>query len=104
MKSGPTDPTIRHDFKGLVMAAPPESTDLMSWCDSIKGSITATTSVPELTVHMMQSDTTKPITFESFIQIAVDGTPLFLGIVDDPTASSDKKKGYAKEIKSPSVS
>jgi len=38
-------------------------------------------------------------TIGSFIQIAVDGTPLFLGMVDDPTDSGDKKKGYAREVK-----
>ncbi|MCX6658955.1 MAG: hypothetical protein NTX81_01045 [Candidatus Bathyarchaeota archaeon] len=75
------------------------STDLSTWYDRINGSITATTSVPEMTVHMMKSTPTDLISHRSPILLTVDGTRLFYGLVDDPTSSTDKKKGYAKEIK-----
>jgi hypothetical protein len=75
------------------------SNDLTTWYDKITGSITATTSVPEMTVHMMKSAPADLVTVGSPIRLTVNGVNLFGGIVDDPTDSTDKKKGYAREIK-----
>ena len=48
---------------------------------------------------MMQSAPTDLVVHRSPILLTVDGKNLFRGLVDDYTPSTDKKKGYAKEIK-----